>query len=550
MTLNNQKPCIVQTPQGFSVSYKEKFLYSKYNPKKAICTTVENLQLLPGTLILCCSPVMPYGLKELSEKLPQDCLMLGIELEQELVDFINQNKDEFSNIKNFALLTKEECLALPLLLGKKNVKINSGFELPVPGTFRRVIRIDFSSGIQFNSSLYDQINYSCVNAVKTFWTNRITLTAFGRRYTQDLFRNLKNLCKSTPISAFIKKITLPIIILGAGESTDQGALEIKNNRENFFILCADTAAATLVKNGIVPDGVFVEEAQNIITKAFIGIAKYNIHIFAGLSSVPALSRIAKNKNISYFLTLYTQCNFLSELEEKSFIESTNAPFGSVGLTMLYYALLFRKSEDIPVYIYGLDFSYSAGKTHAKNTMAHISRLIANTKLIPVQNYAAAFCSNAQGFTAKNGKKMYTTQVLHSYSMILKNLFAYNSDIKNIFDSSESGIPLEIISKKPSANDYTTKDKLILSKENLSFKTNQINDLELFLENTKSDLNTLKNLLTGNTKLSSDKINEEIERLINKNDYLYLHFADAYKFSLNQSFLNRIRTEIDFFLKYL
>ena len=86
----NQKPCVVQkieTPQGFSVSYKEHFLYSKYNPSKNIITAVEKLQLLPGTIILCYSPLLGYGLSELTKKLPENCLIILCEKEQALYDF-------------------------------------------------------------------------------------------------------------------------------------------------------------------------------------------------------------------------------------------------------------------------------------------------------------------------------------------------------------------------------------------------------------------------------------------------------------------------------
>ena len=62
------KPCLVNTSQGFSILYKEKYLYSKYNPSKAIIQKINELNILPGTIFLCFSPVLSYGLKELTEK--------------------------------------------------------------------------------------------------------------------------------------------------------------------------------------------------------------------------------------------------------------------------------------------------------------------------------------------------------------------------------------------------------------------------------------------------------------------------------------------------
>ena len=159
----DQKPCLVTAAQGFSVSYNNKLLYSKYSPDKAILQTVMSLNLLPGTLILCLSPVLPYGLYELTQKLPQNCLLLGIEADSELFEFIKTSESE-STIKaewqkinetgKFTMLSKEEILNLPVILNKKHYVTNSGFSLPAGGTFRRVLCINCSAGTQLHTAFY------------------------------------------------------------------------------------------------------------------------------------------------------------------------------------------------------------------------------------------------------------------------------------------------------------------------------------------------------------------------------------------------------------
>ncbi|MDE5798974.1 MAG: hypothetical protein K2H73_08185, partial [Treponemataceae bacterium] len=79
-----QKPCLVRTGQGFSLSYQNRLLYSKYAPQKAIVQTIARLTVLPHTLILCASPCLWYGLRELLAKLPADCFVLGIEADKNL----------------------------------------------------------------------------------------------------------------------------------------------------------------------------------------------------------------------------------------------------------------------------------------------------------------------------------------------------------------------------------------------------------------------------------------------------------------------------------
>lgn len=536
-----QKPCAVQkieTSQGFSVSYKEHLLYSKYNPRKNIITAVENLQLLSGTIILCCSPVLGYGIKELLQKLPENCFIILCEAEQELFDFTTTEKSLELSDNRIINCKPEELNNLPLKL----------YDLAVTGLYKRVIRLDMSAGTQFQKDYYDKLFTACSDSVMTFWKNRITLTKFGRRYSKNLFENLHYLSDSKPITDFFNTIEKPIIVFGAGESTQKlinGLLHRCAPRndvfKSFYILCADTALQPLLKNGIHPDGVFIEEAQAVITKAFIGVPE-DIQIFAGLSSIPTLAHKTANKNISYFFTEYTKAKFIENLKSKSFMPPANMPFGSVGLTAVYYALKFRKDESVPVYVTGLDFSYSTGVTHTKNALAHILRLITGNRLISIANYSAAYGTAAEQFIDKSGRKFITTPSLKNYAAMFNNLFG---NTKNLFDSGECGIPLAIPKAFPEPS-----DKNEMNIKTTVFSQSQNEEIQNYLENEKKSLEYLRELLTGKTEFTGEELSEEIKKIVEPREYLYLHFPDGYKFTLNQSFLNRIRTELDFFLKYL
>ena len=72
------KPCLVETRQGLSVLYKNRYLYSKYNPAVGIERLVESLEIREATLVLCFSPVLGYGLQQLAAKMPQNAFMLFI----------------------------------------------------------------------------------------------------------------------------------------------------------------------------------------------------------------------------------------------------------------------------------------------------------------------------------------------------------------------------------------------------------------------------------------------------------------------------------------
>ena len=91
MLINNDtnKPCLVETRQGLSVLYENRYLYSKYNPAASIERLVDRLELKNDTLVLCFSPVLGYGLKKLAEKLPSGCFMLAIEADAQLLELYN-----------------------------------------------------------------------------------------------------------------------------------------------------------------------------------------------------------------------------------------------------------------------------------------------------------------------------------------------------------------------------------------------------------------------------------------------------------------------------
>ncbi len=541
----NQKPCVVQkieTPQGFSVSYKEHLLYSKYNPSKSIITTVERLQLLPDTIILCCSPLLGYGLAELLEKLPENCLIVLCEAESALYEFSDEQGCLNFSDNRILKCTPEKLSDLPLTL----------YDLARTGLYKRVIRIDLSAGTQFHKDFYDKLLAASIDSVMTFWKNRITLTRFGRRYSKNLFENLHYLAESKSITEYFNSVNKPILVFGAGESTQTFLNKYKDLISNYFVLCADTALQPLLKNGIKADGVFVEEAQSVIVKAFTGIPD-DIHIFAGLSSIPNLVHKYGAKNLSYFFTEYTKADFLDNLKSKGFMPPANKPFGSVGLTAVYYALKFRKDDSIPVYVTGLDFSYSAGITHTKGALAHLLRLISANKIQSIDNYRAAFSNSTEKVIGKDGKICITTPVLKGYSIMFKEIFGQT---KNLFDLGISGIDLglqrlDCFRAKTSLNDERLNDTFVSHHCKAAGQSNPYKqEIKKYLDSEIEVLHSLRDLLTGKTDLKGPTLLAEIEKLAKPREYLYLHFADGAHFSTNQSFLNRIRTEIDFFLKYI
>ena len=192
----------------------------------------------------------------------------------------------------------------------------------------------------------------------------------------------------------------------------------------------------------------------------------------------------------------------------------------------YYAMLFRKNDQAQIKTFGLDFAYSAGRTHTKGTMADNARFMSSNRVKNDANYTAAFCEPA----FKINDTMYTTPILARYEQIM------------------SGLP------RLSQNDVTSykKDCRVKPDNDTGVDTGELprfacNDI---LQEEAASLEKLKSLLTGQTKLPADQLEKQITELVQDREYLFLHFPDGQKFAYTQSFLNRIRVEIDYYLKIL
>ncbi|MBR1721264.1 MAG: DUF115 domain-containing protein [Treponema sp.] len=550
----SEKPCLVETAQGFSVSYKNRLLYFKYSPDKAISGTIKNLDILPGTLILALSPALWLGLPSLLKKLPENCLVLGIETDKKLHELAQSQleKQKSAILKDsqgqvFLLPYEENDFIVNILTGERK---SSAFTLPPPSTFRRAIALEMSAGVQFSREKYTLISSLAQNSIASFWKNRITLIKLGRLYSRNLFKNLPLLTQAADFRSLFHQIDRPIFVFGAGESLEASIKTIGVKLiQKAFVVSVDAAAPALKAYGIPIDAVIAVEGQLAIEKAYIGASAKDSLIIADTSSRPAVLKHSKT-GFSFFASKYTDASFFKDLSEKEFFPPSLPPLGSVGLTATYIALCLRKDTNVAVFLTGLDFSFSLGRTHAKATPAHINQLCSSNRFKPIENYRAAFRSGASRIQGKGKNFVFTDTALSSYAKSFTDFF---SGVPNLFDAGEQGLFLGLSQIEPEkiksylsgiscpslhlTDILKTKDKKSAIKE--------------YLTEEEKALNRIKELLMfgKDVESCSSTIEEELSCLISKREYLFLHFPDGYKCDTSDlSFLKRVRSQLDFFLK--
>ena len=570
-----EEPLLIQTDRGFSVLYRNKYLYSKYNPQEAITAQIASLQIPDSTLLLCLSPVLGYGLKELAEKLPSSSYILALECDQVLMrfsldhcDFSPFAQQRFSYIRTDSVtevLKKIE--ALPLF------------------PFKKCIALSCSGGVQLNQAFYNEVHLYADEVISRFWKNRITLMHLGRNYAHNTFRNLLSLAKSmtSPLARSPEKpsagyptqdvpsgmgcfrlltgderIRKPILVAGAGPSLDTARDFIVKNRNSFFLLAVDAAAAALLPD-IRPDAIVLVESQYWIDSAFIGLHKYGVPIFADLTASPRALQ-GCGENVYFFCTEYARLRYLERLYQ-TLQPLVLSPMGSVGLTALQLALTLTESH-LPVLHTGLDFAWQSGLTHAagsspvKKLFAEISRTESPYKL--------SLSTGMQRISGKQGRSYWTNSVLSGYAELYRHTFSGNERIIDIgtegcfLNNRQNGrVDAEQIERILADSDKRlttdpntqriTAETSIIGNSGTDMTTEQHKALRTYLAGEAEALTMLNEHLQGKRRIPE----QTMEQLLADRDYLYSHFPDAVRgYSLDLGFLKRTGIELRYLLKIL
>lgn len=562
--LNDKKPRLVKTSQGFSffnIQYQNRLLYSKYNPLRSLEKLLENMDIMENTLLVIFSPGLFYGIDLIKNKIKdrQNIFTVYIELDRNLYDFsknyISENPELKENVNPEHFYSCDDLEKLDSYVRK----------LCENGRLRRCVPLELSAGSFFSKETMPYVLNAITEIISVWWKNRITLQKMGRLFSKNIFRNIPLLKESLFLDDVSGTVDKTIIVCGAGESLDSVFKKPFSNRDDFYILAVDAAASNLISKGIVPDGIAALESQLAIEKCYIGLESFlenkNVSFFADISSRTQTALHFKNR--IFFATEFYECSFLKTLKEQKIIPSFIQPLGSVGLAAFYIATVLRKNSGVKIYVCGLDFSYSAGITHADNTSSRNFMRISSSRKKPVENFDGAFNSYAVKLQDVNGKTVYSTPALLQYRQNFCQLF---SSTENAFNAADSGLNLELKQETPDFKDSLdcSSKETVPQKSDGFFK--QIKTLKeksicgkkekihSYLQTELSALQKLKDLLEkgeNSPYFEKDrKLSLQIKELALPREYLYFHFPDGWEYRENLDFLKRIKAETIYFTKII
>ncbi len=564
-------PVLKDTGEGFSVFYRGRFLYSRKFPAKIAEEAASRAQILPGTLVLAFSPLLGYGLPQLLEKLPEDSFILAVESDQALFNFsapfiekaIGQKLPAGERPFSFFFAETPETI----------VRFIDGELAAIAKPFRRYLRIDLSAGAALDSAFYGLAEILVSEYISSFWKNRATLIRLGRKYAENIFKNLGEITAGNAQGfSLAHDAHKPIVVAGAGPSLDNAIGFIKRNRSRIFLIAVDAALSALSAAGITADLAVTVEAQVWIDRAFCGCS------FDKNSSPPLLADFTSRpkergsqKPCAFFLTRYAKSRFLDRLSKAGLAVFEAPPLGSVGLSALYIARLLR--EDCggalpcgglpPVFFTGLEFSWGNGFSHAKGTAQVLELHSTSFRLAPVETKRAEGNATSKAvLQEQSAAPRRTNDAMLRYATVCEAYFSQGG----FYRLGNEGLPLDfpslsLDSAEKEIADFSEKSAAF-SKEAaespcaFAFAENAREERQKtalkFLKDEEKRLIELKALLVSGGTTGGGNNAARLEELIREADCLYLHFPDyASEKSIDttrQDFLNRVRAELDFFLK--
>lgn len=224
--------------------------------------------------------------------------------------------------------------------------------------------------------------YTCVwQSIKTVLDRSksvlITRGYFEKKWLKNSCNNLKYINSVIKVT---KKTDLPVLITASGPSLKKLIPFLKQNQNNFFIICVSSAITPLFYNNIVPDlcistdgGFWAGEHLNFYdnkrtsTPLAISLESFcKKNILMNSCILP----LTYNDGLSHELEIFTSISFFNA--ERN---------GTVSGTALKLALNISTNN---IYLCGLDLHNTKGFQHLKPNRIEITKLINSNKINSLQ----------------------------------------------------------------------------------------------------------------------------------------------------------------------
>ncbi|HUX14627.1 MAG TPA: 6-hydroxymethylpterin diphosphokinase MptE-like protein [Spirochaetia bacterium] len=539
--MNDDLPRLARLDGGTQVHYRGKNLYSPVSPAAAADRRADLIEVKPQTLLLVPSPLLCYGIESLLKKLPEDSFVLCVEVDESLMAVTTANIPDYlvdhPRVQFIRTDSPEKIAAF--------VDQRIGI-----GRFRRLTLAPLNAGYSLNGPAYRKLADALDREIQVFWQNRLTGAFFGRLWVRNLISNLGELAaggETVPPPA----TTGPVVVAGAGESLESVLPWLRDCRKQIYLFAVDTALPPLFEAGITPDLVLVVEAQWANIQDFVPLGRNAaLHLWSDLSGSPTPLRLAVCAKTSVFLSRFSPCRIIQEVEERQLVDAVVPPLGSVGVSAAYLA---RRITSGDVLLAGLDFSYQPGKPHARGTASHLAYLHSTQRLSPDPLYESSTRRRKLRPSVIRRTGFVTDSVLLSYA---RDLNAIIRDDPRVFLLGDCGMDLgvpRVKSQEELVKLLTGADAGLKIGNMPEAPANRQQAAREFLEEQNRRLEAVRELITNylNVHESADRAAmwTELRRSLEQSDYLYFDFPDAAVGPTDSpAFLRRVLSNVSGYLR--
>lgn len=531
------KPVFIRDDRGINVQYQNQLLYPTVSPQRSVLDRISRLRIDEKTLIFLPSPVLGFGLKELLDKLPSECHILSIEVDQNLMKIFQENAplNILSDDRLTAVRT-EDIAALTATL--ESIGMNN---------YRRIQPLYLNRGYHLNKHLYDNMRVALENKLRFYWQNKMTLIRMASLWMRNLIENLALLPSLKCFS--VLQTDKPIVVTGAGPSLEEGIAILRRIRSKIVLCAVDTALPVLYQASLIPDFVFVLDSQLANMQDFTPCASIDTRLICDLTTHPTIMRKFHSKTYLYASRFFPLAIF-DRMQQFTILPTVFPPLGSVGVAAVYAAL---KMTSGPILITGLDFSYRRGFTHAKGTPFHLHLLLSSQRVDPLDNTSYRLLQKRPLLWQIDacGNKILSDLILTSYAHGLSEII---KDAGRVYYMGNPGMPVgapQITTEAQLTPLLTASTHSVDESSSHGYKEK---DVVEFIENEKRLLMRTRNMITStlNDRESEKHLLSQYEKsLLEDVAYAYLSFPDQIPITkYERSLFKRALVSTTFFLTRL
>ena len=265
---------------------------------------------------------------------------------------------------------------------------------------------------------------------------------FGTRWFSNIIRNLNAAENQNGSVPPVREAA----IVAAGPSLDTQIpllLKRREQREELYVISADTALPALLHNGLRPDAVVSIDCQHYSYYHFAGISREDIPLFLDMVSPPMLADFSRSP--FFFSGGHPLAVYISQNWRPLPLLDTSG--GNVTHACLSLA---EKLGARRITVYGADFSYPAGKIYARGTYIHPFFERKQQRLNPLEAQISSFLFRSILPQKDRYIPVYETKSLRFYRTSFERKIAGME--AEVIAAPGLGIPLEIkaVDRPPSA----------------------------------------------------------------------------------------------------